>query len=613
MDPNINDGRPGRNADFASAPKTSLIAELLEIQKHQQSAEECQRWANDLTCLLYKPSTPTCFRKIINSRKYRRQFVAVSWTCQPSSHEDGRENGYTVFTPCQRQDGSPEGSVEPLDMRDSVPDRLVKYLRAFNENLFWVDKACIAQHDSAEKARAINSMDLVYKEAKRSVGLLSSPIRTTSDAVLLASLLKGDLIEECSSGQFHFSRTADDQTICEAIRVLRCVVEDEWWGRAWIYQEEYLSGMRMDLLIPTNANARAPSGFDEVKGEFCVQATLFREQSTMFLLACCASDEFRSACSDLLWKVEKFNITLKRDKNSLKPMSAFIFRDVLKRDLSYQWDRLAIIANACGYRKRLNIRILKRQERKLSHCLLALFLLNGEIFNAGCTNDPSLLDDSIGGFLEQIHPEFGDLPISRQGLTFLKHVRLPSVKLCEEGVETQGYIWELPENAIIDTADFGLPEYYDVRSNVRKLVTKLRRRKHHHLAGKLRKYFRESRQSPATDYMDLMADNLVQAINARQILRLANLPGKPASGIFITQESEPNESMHVLTTWRPPRKQDEDQTGDAVSVKVTLRSGSPPVVSRIANWINGLVFFTAEENRKKKIVIEWPQSWRCQS
>lgn len=633
MDPNINDGRPGRNADFASAPKTSLIAELLEIQKHQQSAEECQRWANDLTCLLYKPSTPTCFRKIINSRKYRRQFVAVSWTCQPSSHEDGRENGYTVFTPCQRQDGSPEGSVEPLDMRDSVPDRLVKYLRAFNENLFWVDKACIAQHDSAEKARAINSMDLVYKEAKRSVGLLSSPIRAKSDADLLASLLDGQLSEKYSTRKFCFKKRVDKKTIRETVRVLRSVIGDRWWSRAWIYQEEYLSGTRMSLLIPVAAGVRVPEGYGKVRGEFCVQATKFREQATKFLLACSPSNhqsasKHQRLCFKLLKRVEKYNITLKRNKGSLKPMSPSIFGNIQKRDISHEWDTLAITANACGYRRRLNTELLKDQNRRLSHCLLALFLLNGEIFSGGHRHDMSLLDDDIRGFLDQIQPTFSDLPVRKGGLTFLKYCRLPFVELCDDGVMTKGYIWELPEHATIDTADYDLPEFSKISSGkseqlkeepsssweLHMLADELDNRNHTHLAGKLREYLHRRDDSPAADYKDLMACKLMHAINDGQTLRLAFLPGtKYASGVFIPPKSARSESMHVLTTWQPPRKQDEDQTGLAVSVKVNMRSRSSTVVANISEWINGLVFFTVEENRKKKIVIEWPQSWRCQS
>jgi hypothetical protein len=43
------------------------------------------------------------------------------------------------------------------------------------------------------------------------------------------------------------------------------------------------------------------------------------------------------------------------------------------------WDTLAITANTCTYRTRLDVQSLADEGRSLSICLLAQFLLNGEI------------------------------------------------------------------------------------------------------------------------------------------------------------------------------------------------------------------------------------------
>jgi hypothetical protein len=75
--------------------------------------------------------------------------------------------------------------------------------------------------------------------------------------------------------------------------------------------------------------------------------------------------------------------------------------------------------------------------------LLAQFFLNGEIsFNirAHKRMGHNLLDCNIFEFLEEIQPEFQDLPIMAQKLTFLKNCRLPSTRILPQGLGTKGFI-----------------------------------------------------------------------------------------------------------------------------------------------------------------------------
>jgi len=85
-------------------------------------------------------------------------------------------------------------------------------------------------------------MDLVYKNATKSVGLLSTPIYATTGAQLLGHLLNGDLSFEDDSGNLQIYHNVPDKTVVKTIRILKALVQDSWWDRAWIYQEEYLSG-----------------------------------------------------------------------------------------------------------------------------------------------------------------------------------------------------------------------------------------------------------------------------------------------------------------------------------------------------------------------------------
>jgi hypothetical protein len=104
-------------------------------------------------------------------------------------------------------------------------------------------------------------------------------------------------------------------------------------------------------LIPVERSVQVPERYDLVAGEFCVQATKFRKRATIFLLACSDIrwEEHHALCSEMLSKVERYNITLKRSDGGLNPMSSTIFADIEQRGVENAWDTLAITANTCAY------------------------------------------------------------------------------------------------------------------------------------------------------------------------------------------------------------------------------------------------------------------------
>jgi hypothetical protein len=607
--------------DLLDLRQSSIVSELLAIEQHAEPVEKAHKWARDLLCLRYRASSDHCFRKTHNYA-LKHNFVAVSWTRQPSARESSESGKYSVEHPHEYGRGKTVMQRNLLDIRNSVLDRVVSYLEARNMDTFWIDKACINQTNAKQKAEAINSMDLVYKNATKSVGLLSTPIYATTGAQLLGRLLNGDLSFEDDSGNFQIYHNVPDKTVVKTIRILKALVQDSWWDRAWIYQEEYLSGPRMDLLIPVERSVQVPERYDLVAGEFCVQATKFRKQATIFLLACfdIRWEEHHAICSEMLSKVERYSITLKRSDGGLNPMSSTIFADIEQRGVENAWDTLAITANTCAYETRLDVKSLTRERRSLSLCLLAQFLLNGEIFICGTKHDKANRNSlmyTVHGLLDQIQPAIDDLPISTKELTFLKYCRMPSVRFCVRGLETDGYIWDLPKHANLSTSDFNLPNLSGARKEylesypwesfeLKVLVEKLKQRKEFILAAGICGYLekrRENSTSPALNYMDLMACKLIQAIDRGFQLRLANLPGQRASGIFVPRRWELSRPMNVLTTWQPPQKGLNEQ-GNAVSLKVSLGVGQ---VVKPIRWINGMVFFSRDE--RKDVLIGWPFSW----
>jgi hypothetical protein len=304
-------------------------------------------------------------------------------------------------------------------------------------------------------------------------------------------------------------------------------------------------------------------------------------------------------------------------------MSARIFADIAHREVKDAWDTLAITANVCAYDIRLNAEALRLKGCSLSMSLLAQFFLNGEIsFNirAHKRMRHNLLDCNISEFLEEIQPEFQDLPIVAQKLTFLKHCRLPSTRILPQGLGTKGFIWFLPKHANIDTGDFVLPKLYPARREhlenkpwdsleLKRLVEELERRDQALLGAELRRYLekrRTARASPALAFMDIMACKLFQAIRSRLTLRCGCLSGRLGGGIFIPRRWELDQPMHVLTTWQPPQR-GIDEVGNAVSLKVGVCANRVVDPKR---WINGMVFFCS--NTADDVVLGWPRSWMRQ-
>lgn len=283
----------------------------------------------------------------------------------------------------------------------------------------------------------------------------------------------------------------------------------------------------MDLLIPVNLGVQVPPPYDRVPGEFCVQAPKFRKQVTIFLLAYTTHNRAQrtSLPAKLLAVVERYSITLEEFTGVSKSMFAKISADIACREVKDAWDTLAITANACAYDVRLNAEALRRIGCSLSLCLLAQYFLNGEVLLNARAHDRSrhdLLDCNISEFLENIQPEFEDLPIVALKLTFLKYCRLPSTKIVAQGLETKGYIWFLPKHANIDTGKFGLPKLHASKREclekspwhsleLEKLIEELERRGHVRLGADLGHYLdqrRRSTTSPALRFKDLMASTL---------------------------------------------------------------------------------------------------------
>ena len=112
-------------------------------------------------------------------------------------------------------------------------------------------------------------------------------------------------------GNVKYILTTDIKEAKEVLNIINLIVKDNWWDRAWIFQEDYLSRLQMQLLIQSSqyyAHCKF-NMFSIIPGELQVQAANFHTEATMFCLAFLRqpriSDDNRSRSKEILKKAGK--------------------------------------------------------------------------------------------------------------------------------------------------------------------------------------------------------------------------------------------------------------------------------------------------------------------
>lgn len=578
-----------------------LVDSLREIQdEYAISNDKSVRWASTLTCYRLR-ETP---RKRLRGERFpnqhgrkmklldhvdvytepiRHKYIAVSHAWELPEGED-RSSGAYGFS-------SDKGETL-LDTANVVLDRVTSFAEDIRKRLgedvpFWIDKISIPQTESFEKSHAIQSMDLVYKRSYYTIGLLYIRIETASQLQILRQLLRGSFVLKLAASKFPTLKKSTTRQIAEQIlALLQHITSDQWWSRAWIFQEDYVSSMQMWLLVRHSSDVQLEpdSEFGNIPGELVINCVDFRTTATQFILAyrqTLAEDDFRhSTCNNILERAGKYNILLRHgqlDSNGKirRAMSPTVFADVLKRRVTEPLDLLAITANCCDYETRIDTEQLKGSESSLSLCMLVMYLLNGEIVKNGSLN-VSEASDNVVQFLNTNTIKF-DPPVPNRELTFIKHLRFSSVRLTDLGIETEGLLWKL--HRTIDPTSIALPSnprtggtprrsslrhssfYKDEpglnehqRNRLRQLADHLSTQKYRRLADDILDYV-ENYAVPSSGYewsshyfKDVMAKRIVRAMDTGEQLHLgcplqAGATWHSYRGIFV--RSPPEHSMDM--------------------------------------------------------------------
>jgi len=528
--------------------------------------------------------------------------------------------------------------------------RAISYTMAVGMDLFWIDGECVEQDNGEEKEIAIQSMDLVYSWSRYPVGLLSVPIISQRQIRLLYLLLRGDFLDSTSTDRKpRLNSKFSMVTITEVIELLKHITSDPWWSRGWVFQEEYRSSGRMQLLIPHARHLKKPRDtkvLGNIPGELNVNSATFRTQTSLFCSVLLRQNhshvsasgvvlDMRAQCSEILKKAKQYNISATTvravDGKSLKSMSSTIFADVGRRHITKHWDLVAIVANCCAYSSRLETTTLRHTKYSLSLSILVLFLMNGEIFKNGKRVDV-LPCDTIFDVLDKISLSGYKLPVDSKRLTFLKRCRFVDVKLRPAGVLTTGWLWTLSKRMNITKAfltrrcnadrkvDYSHGLSKSLREKLRQLAAVLRRDGHYQLIRYLYKYLDEddcetaSKRSTLKPYQNLMVGSIIKAIEENTPIRLGRLEGRTYySGIFVGEEGLGGiKNRCMFTAWKPAGHNGKGMTAAAAGYvdshvslmvdRVNDLGRKPCLVTR--KWVNGLCFWG--DAPPTKVIFPWP-------
>ncbi|KAH7130924.1 hypothetical protein EDB81DRAFT_129499 [Dactylonectria macrodidyma] len=632
----------------------ALYAKILDTQRRAQLVQ--QKTAMRL-CVQVDLSTVTNIREGTNPVELRHhkseEYIAVSCPWSLPGHD--KVSGRYRFAPVQ-----PPGVIMAPDI---VLERILNFKICNSDYLdtpFWVDKLCINQDASDEKEMAVHSMDLVYQYSGKkvvtdgqeqilgcSLGLLFVEITTVAQLTMLRKLLDSKFAENNDNAPRLLVPV--DEAI-PVLELIEAIIQDSWWHRAWIFQEEFLASRHMVLLLPCTLdrtglfeNEDGVDLFGKTSGEIEVRPLNFRTEVTVFCLALSrhVDKSIQERCFKILTYARRYTF-LYRCKYSAGPssvvhaMSPAIFEDISTRGITVPSDILAIAANCCRYTSRLNAQILNSFDESLSIAILALFVMNGEIFRQDAMPE-TVMQQNILECLRtaklRVIP-----PLQAAELIFIKMCRLPTVKMSDVGLTVRGALSRLDKRikVKISTTD---EEFYwktndDTQTNA---ISEGEQRLLVALEGHLKSIYQEGGRalhSKVREFLDdkkartapqfwsqqhiqvMMAKAVCRAIVERRPLWLSRLhvPRKwtPWLGIFIPDDPL-NESGHISFAFTAMQTDHEFKDRGAklarkntrvTSLEVRFNPGPRQIMPR--KWMNGLCFFNNKDH-PSDLTIPWPK------
>ncbi|KAI1325705.1 hypothetical protein F5Y16DRAFT_377285 [Xylariaceae sp. FL0255] len=637
---------------IVSRSNRSLIDCILDIQQHRIEREGfLSSFLDHLECFSFGRgdfNQHILYRAWINARE-DSDFVALSYTWQPSPpYEKAKPSGnYKVKTRSNT-------THWPSPVRDCVFRRIAKYMKSEGVKRLWIDRHSIyqkvCQHNkehsytkkecrqkSQRKSEAIQSMDWVYKLSGHPVALLGRPIASERELELLHGILSKKYLH-CNVDGNHelFSSVTRRKDARAAIELLGAITSNQWWQRAWTFQENFKGGNAMRLMISHPKELEGPKLdrrdiFGVIEGELCISSANFSRRATQLCCAFETSDEpslkdVQGVIKEILSNARRYTV-LVGESAALTPA---IVADVGERMAGEQWDKLPIIANCCDYSTRLDFRELQSLDCSLSIALLATCLLNGEIFCDGQLPEPEIAKMTVTEFIAYhiLKPQ-SPSQVDRK-LSFNQGFRFTAPVLTRAGIETRGHLCELGPIIETDGLRYRLRGFktcgesgldWEAHYSLAQLCRALRYRSQYKLSSEIERYLKLDAEGNRPyqmdyDYMRLMAAEVAAAVGDGVPVRLGriwdpnkprNRPAPPYMAVFVCDGSTVSEEL-IFTSLH--LEDDADDVQRNVSITVDVRKsecgGRPDL--RVGRSIFGMCFFTGVT--RTDVIFPWPSAFR---
>jgi ankyrin repeat protein len=312
-------------------------------------------------------------------------YITVSYVWQrPSPIEISSNMGLPRYRikDLERPDSEPREILCPPD----VLHRACRFARSVGVSLIWIDQECIKQDDPGDVDKHLQSMNKIYSQSRYTVVPLCQMVSDPEKAKVFSFLCNRDISDETI-------RSIESVGFLElCAKVLEDIAGDEWFTRAWTYQER-ICASQVRLLINRDPSLANYHGLGKEPTEIELNLSCLREFTFRF-----ESDKGVHISSLERAKVISiiqhwYNLVTKNmayatliakglgegrgDAFVHQISNTFYALEACR--ITKESDRLAILSDLCELPNRLNSTLFNDSKYSFSTCVLVLLLNNGFI------------------------------------------------------------------------------------------------------------------------------------------------------------------------------------------------------------------------------------------
>jgi hypothetical protein len=342
--------------------------------------------------------------------------------------------------------------------------RAIRYAITQNVPFVWIDQECIEQSDILEQELGIYSMDIVYRRSNHPLAIIDMAIESQQELDFYAALLDyRESNRRCL--MLHVQEVLEMGESVAKVAFFTKLVSDPLWSRAWIFQEQRLTKERMVFLIEHHPELARRSTIGQLQNEVVIPFVNLLSWPVGIVVAVEKLNMYgRPEAKELIAQlkstllVSHYEAKLDELWNKMdRRHVANTWSQLEKRDISVVSDRLAILANLCKYRRRLNNIALGVATHNISICVLALAILNGDLNpfpeqeGSSLNRSPRIGESKRSFWYGRAKPLLSMkieevlfhwiVPDHLLRHSFGRIPRLPEVEVKRSGLETNGWLW----------------------------------------------------------------------------------------------------------------------------------------------------------------------------